>query len=325
MKRSRARRRIYIDPVFDLDFYLERHGRTQRFNAWAQNDSCRESIINAVWRDVLEDDDDLAATGRGNLTVGMQVAFPAAGRWGADNDYDLPLIPPGLKAVERLRQLADSPAERERLVELLEVATWIPAVLYSGSSAVAPGSSAVVRLTKPYADLVELRITLRHLTNTVLQHPALLSIVLGQARWALEEYARGRYATLNKQLRIKKSRTRLLRIAGGRYPLRDRLWVRQQMNRLIEASGTTPTLAYLERYPVSPRFGHELRKFFRQPKSETLYETWLKAKGDGPYNGMDQYGFYKWVRRTIPQAKNKLAKVERSQYANHPAYFINND
>ncbi len=322
MKRSRARRRIYINPLFDVDVFLERDGKAQRFTTWANNESCRESIINAIWNDILEGNAELTAEGRGKLIIRADISLPLT-------DDEDELVPADLKAVSRLRQLTTTPSEQTKLIELAQLTTWIPAVLYSGPAAIAAGSvrpsSRIQKRRFSYYG-ADLTLTLRHLTNTVLQHPALLSIVLAQIRWAMEEYARGRYARLNRQLQIKRSRARLHRIAQQpKLHLRDRVWLQRKLSELIAASNTTSTLSHLSRYPVSPRFGHELRKFFRQEKAGSLYHTWLNAKGNGPYKGMDQYGFYKWVKRTIPQAKSKLEKLARSEYATHHAYFINND
>lgn len=320
-RKNRAHRRIYINPEFDVQASFD--DRTQCITV---ENNCRESIINDIWVTAFQGSHDELATGRGRFTLRLGTTVPAPKKhkhhW---DDVDDNGIPRKLKAAERLSQVAKSKVGRDQMIALLEVATWIPAVLYSGPSAVSRRQSTA-RTTRPYPDLVTLGVTLRHLTNTVFQHPALLSIVLSQARWALEEYARGRYASLNKQLHINRSRARLLRMSQrGRYTLRDRVWVSQQMNRLIKASGTTPTLAYLERYSVSPRFGHELRKFFGRPKTDSLYNTWLQAKGNDPYHGMYQYGFYEWVRHTVPTAKAKLAQLNRAQYTTHPAYFLNHD
>lgn len=183
----------------------------------------------------------------------------------------------------------------QQLYELAAFACLVPALLAVGPQGVWKQESFAS--TRDY-------INLDCFSNLILSHPALVSVILGQARWACDMAANKELHRAAKKLKVgsrleklwlfskkkklsQKDRTFLLSCLDDLHSLGKLKFVRHSPHRYGILSD--------RRYKLALRNLLEIRK---QP----VIKSWLTAQKssapESPYSGINNYGFYTWARHS---------------------------
>jgi hypothetical protein len=296
------------------------------------HETCRENVIASLWGNIRRSKDEPIARGKHPATLGFSFSVPKSKEGWSKHES----LTPEDHLVKRLLDLETSKDAREQLHSMVDIVSAIPLMLFSGPKAYRPSKGAYKFDDKKEAywdwsahpgkagsrSRLKIDYSYSNLTNCLIQHPAVMSLVIGQIRWALEEYSLGGYAKFNKELNITRTRDRLLEMSKKKsLSPADVRYLKVKFEGLVSLSKTPLVERSLERYPINRFFSkHTLDLLTLDKDCSKIKSTWSKAvlsADDSIYGDyVGQYGYYKWVAREHVGEKEvtKLLNKVNSQH-----------
>ncbi len=332
----------YFNPVIRVAAYSDDGRKFTSYAMSGDGEMCRENVLRYLWycMKIVEQKNEAPYTMKGDagIIINLEVGIPSEkaptthGKW---NSWG---APPNSVFVKRIRDLRTSSLERLKLLSMLDVLTAVPALLAVGPKAwagnIMPGAMSFSEADHGYDQDIptdHTDISLVNLTNLVMAHPVLLSIILSLGRWGIEEYSRGRFMAFDNLIHgVSRTRSVLNGIRNrGVISEQDRNYLLELYAKFIRFSDSLLVNRKIERYPLNKIFAKNVLDFLKsmnQYDGTETHKVWKGTIGTGIYGATTGYGFYKWLRESFPTQNEKQLAVLDSQgtYSpEHKAYVIN--
>ncbi len=276
--------------------------------------SCRESLISTLYTNYIKPN---LEKENSSLTIEMGFSMPLSVSpgnhrmlklGGYDRNWS-PKVSPNSRPVKRFQKLWKSPRRLQKFAELISYCTMAVAAYCEGISCLTGKGVSVKKEYPPkkpimnsvaaiplYEYTEDIRVRFECFNSQIIRHPAILSIILCQARWVMDQLLNGKFIETYNSLEPVKGLRHLQRAlrSGETSPILKR-YLEEHLSLVARLSQVPHIKAGEDRYAITPKTLPHIKKLSTKDKLSAR-SIWIEESSKGPYVGnLYSYGIYKYI------------------------------